>query len=433
MLNTIIEILATVIDTVFLIWFIPRFNHTTFLENKWTLSLPIASCVFQLIVDRLQGNFDLIFVIIQFIIFLAYSFLTCKKRYPRAILAACLYTVTIISIGSILSYIIAYLSPELNFLFVGDNSNSRIIFLTICKLMQYLTYRVILHIFRAGNNLDTQSSVWCVLFTLFSIISLTTLLWIYVYLKTDMIYAHIFVIVISIILSNVIFYLTIYHIQKLLKLKYELKLAKERMEFEAEKTKEAHIIWDNIRKVRHDIQNHLIIISNKIESGNAEQCLEYIKKIGPTIENMGNLIRTNNPVIDYLINSKLSKLNDVQVKISGYIGNLSDIEETDLTCIMGNILDNAIEAQKNVESNKRIELYFQNKNGNRIIICKNSISQSVLKNNIYLTSTKKDSINHGLGHRIVESSAKKYGGMVDYFEEENLFGVQIILPNNKPN
>ena len=106
---------------------------------------------------------------------------------------------------------------------------------------------------------------------------------------------------------------------------------------------------------------------------------------------------------------------------------------THLTSIIGNILDNAVEAQENVTGIKRIELLFRMKNDNRVIICKNTVSESVLQTNKELRSTKKNRQDHGLGHKIVETILKKYDGWVDYFENDGMFGVQIMLPMPREN
>ena len=63
-----------------------------------------------------------------------------------------------------------------------------------------------------------------------------------------------------------------------------------------------------------------------------------------------------------------------------------------------------------------------------MIIFKNTIGHPVLKYNPSLNSTKKDSSSHGFGHKIVERIVKDHKGMIDYFEEGDMFGVQIILP-----
>ena len=85
---------------------------------------------------------------------------------------------------------------------------------------------------------------------------------------------------------------------------------------------------------------------------------------------------------------------------------------------------------KNVSSDKRIELHFVQNNLTRVIVCKNSIEHSVLKNNKELRTTKESPELHGMGHQIVETTIKKYNGWIDYFEEDKMFGVQIMLPIN---
>lgn len=427
MLNTIFEILATVLDIVFLIWFVPKFNRTNVSEKKWTLIFPLASLLLQFAVDYIRGNFELIFIIIQFILFLLFSLFICERKYTRGILSACLFSLTIMTVGSIISYAFSYVYPGFEFLLTNYEGKARILFLIIAKTVQFLVYKIILQVFKAEDNLDTRSSIGCVLFTLFSTVVLTTLLYVCIEFQNERIQNYAFIIAVTVIFSNVVFYFFIYHIQKLIKLKYELKLTKERMAFEAEKTEEAHIIWDNIRKVRHDIKNHLVIISAQLEQGRIEECKKYVKKIEPAIECMGNMIHSNNSVIDYMINSKLSRLSDIEVSITGGMESFDDIEDTDIACIMGNILDNAIEAQKSVKGEKKIELFFTSIDNGRNIICKNTIEGSVL-NNRELKTTKKDEKNHGMGHKIVENAVKKYGGIVDYFEEENVFGIQIVLP-----
>ena len=213
-----------------------------------------------------------------------------------------------------------------------------------------------------------------------------------------------------------------------MKNKYELSLMRERIESEKSRTEEASAIWEKIRKLKHDLKNHFTVLKGKLDDGNVESCKKYLSELNQTVDSMGNLIKSGNSVIDYIINTKLSHLDGVRVLISGYVDNYSDIDDVDLACILGNVIDNAIEAQESVKTMKRIELSFLKKNSNRIIICKNTVSGSVLKNNKQLRTTKKCRDSHGLGHQIVEETVKKYDGIVDYFEEEDVFGVQIILP-----
>ena len=95
--------------------------------------------------------------------------------------------------------------------------------------------------------------------------------------------------------------------------------------------------------------------------------------------------------------------------------------------MIGNILDNAIEAIAPLER-KKIELLFLKQNSNRVIICKNTIAESVLVKNKDLHSTKKVDGSHGYGHIIINKIVEDYHGMVDYYEEDGMFGVQVVLP-----
>lgn len=428
MLNTIFEILATVIDFVFLTWFVPKFNRTSVLEKKWTLIFPLASLMLQFAVDYIHGNLEFIFIIIQFAFFFLFSLFLCDGKYTRAILSACLFALTLITVGSVIVHVFSYAYPWVEFVLVSYEGKERIIFLIICKTIQFIVYKILLQIFKAEDNLDTRSSIWCILFTLLTCVVLTTLVSLCVEFRDEKMQTYAFIIAIAVVITNVVFYFLIYHIQKLLKLKYELKLTKERMAFETEKMEEAHIIWDNIKKLRHDIKNHIIVISAQLDRGMVDECREYVKKLEPSVDSMGDLIRSNNEIADYIINSKLSKLDDIEVFIVGTLGNLEKVEDTDIACIMGNIIDNAVEAQNKVRGEKKIELVFSRVGGGVSIVCKNTIEKSVLSNNSDLKTSKNDKDSHGMGHKIVENAVKKYGGMIEYFEEENIFGVQIFLP-----
>lgn len=428
MFNSVLEISATVFDVVFMVWFVSNFNHRRFDEERLALIFPLCVLVFQLVCEEILETFSFLYSFGSIVLTLAYSMIICRRKFTRAVLSTCLYHASMMLVGSLSTSAFTLFIKDPNSIIMGSVSINRAIYLIIGKILQFVVLKLFLQIFNANDRFDFKNSLICLLFHLISTVGLGALLDIVTEANNQDIYIPIFITISVIALSNVAFYIMIYQIQKLLKQKYELKLMQERMEFEASKIEEANAVWNNIRKVRHDIKNHLIVISAQLDGGMVEECKEYVKKITPSVDNIGNLIRTNNPVMDYMINSKLSRLNDVNVKITGCMEKMDDIEDIDIACIMGNILDNAVEAQSNVCGEKRIEVIFMLKDGIRLIVCKNTVSSSVLKNNKYLRTYKKNPENHGIGHKIVESAVSKYNGAVDYFEEDGMFGVQIMLP-----
>ncbi|MBQ8289155.1 MAG: GHKL domain-containing protein [Clostridia bacterium] len=218
-----------------------------------------------------------------------------------------------------------------------------------------------------------------------------------------------------------------YSISRQGRLSFENQLITEKKRFEEDRHNDAESIWANVRKVRHDIKQHLTVLSCYLEEGKTEECKRYLDDLLSNVERMGNLMQSKNRVLDYLINSKLCNLTDTEVVIAGSVGDFSDIADRDLASIVGNLLDNAVEAVSEA-SEKRIELHFALMNSNRILICKNTVSRPVLSANPHLHSTKSGGKHLGLGTHIIRETVAKYNGMTDFFEDHEMFCAQIVLP-----
>ena len=342
-------------------------------------------------------------------------------------MGACIYEITFILLSSLLYMSISLIIGDSNVLTLGSTNVNRFIYIFLHKIALFALLQFILHIFRSNESMNVWNGVLTFFLSLTTIIGLGTTMSVAISPMAYDFYPQILIIVVSFILINVLLYVLLYQIQKLQKSRYELKLLEEKMAFEKARHNDASAVWDNVRKVQHDMKQHLTVMSGYLDQNESEACQIYIQSLLPQIDQMGKLIRSDNAILDYLINSKLCALKNTRVIISGSIGDLSDIRDADLACLMGNILDNAIEAIEHVEE-KRIELLFSKQNSNRIIICKNTVKESVLANNRELRTTKKTGDSHGWGHQIVEKIVSDYHGMIDYFEEFGMFGVQIILP-----
>lgn len=61
-------------------------------------------------------------------------------------------------------------------------------------------------------------------------------------------------------------------------------------------------------------------------------------------------------------------------------------------------------------------------------MCKNTVREKVNVNKGKLKTTKKNPSNHGLGHIIISSVAEQYGGYVNFFTENGMFGVEVSIP-----
>lgn len=117
------------------------------------------------------------------------------------------------------------------------------------------------------------------------------------------------------------------------------------------------------------------------------------------------------------------------IKINTTIQNgLKKIDDIDMCSLIGNLLDNAIEAQLNIiKDNRYIEVNMTNEDDILCISVKNAITGSVLINNNKLSTTKNDTKNHGLGTKIIKDIVGKYNGSIDYYEEDGFFCCDIRI------
>lgn len=428
MIGQIIEIGATLFDSILAVYFLTKFNYAGWRKNYYIIPAILIPFFFQTFVDAYIPHYNLLSTLIQFLLSLAYVFLICQRHYYRAFCSACIYKISLIIINSCT---VSLFSVFFDFesLFIGEDNIMRYLFVVSAKVLLLLILLLILKFYNRESNGNLLYSILTFLFTLVTVLGLKRALDTIAYTKESQIRVNLFIIAIIFLSLNIFLYILLNQISKLQKRNYELKLLNEKSKFEEAKYQEALSIWNSAEKIRHDVKHHMAAISGMIDTGDIEGCQEYLNGYLVHIQNNKKFSRSGNTVIDYLLDSKLSPLENTQIIVAGSVGDLADIQDTDLASLIGNILDNAIEAEKAVKD-KRIELHFSSQNNNRIIICKNNIEKSVLAENKELNSTKPNASHHGLGHQIVAEIAKKYNGLVYYFEDRQMFGVQIMLPKS---
>ncbi|MBQ6043548.1 MAG: sensor histidine kinase [Clostridia bacterium] len=426
-MGIIIEYAASLIDSILCIWFISRFINAK--KNKLMALISTAIYfVITILCDKFLPNFNMLGTSILFVVSLIYAIIICQRHYVKAILACAIYKGVLILSSSLLFTIISSMIEDFGALLQGSDSTVRLVLISIHKIVIISVFVLILVVFKNANITDLLTgaavfgvSVLTILGLGATMVAVTSGLY-----KSNPVSCYL--LLITYILINIFVYLLVNRVKNLEKQKYELKLLGDRHEYQQEKYLEAAAVWNNIRKVQHDMKNHLVAIKGELDSGKIEDCKEYVDTLIPKTDQIGKLMKSDNDILDYLINSKLCALKDTQVIVSGAVGDLSDISDGDLVSIFGNILDNAVEAIEGLEE-KRIELLFNRHKDNRIIICKNTIGKSVLKDNSDLKTTKANHDAHGLGHIIVEETVTKLGGMIEYSEKGDMFVVQIILPD----
>ena len=198
---------------------------------------------------------------------------------------------------------------------------------------------------------------------------------------------------------------------------------------------EKEIIYERIRKIHHDFKNHIICIEKLLEQEKFESANEYIEGLKEEVVETYTWIKTGNDVVDAILNQKKSEgiKKNIKVDIKVNIPEEIDINPLDLCTILGNALDNSIEANEKIEDKNRRNIYVKiNPYKDYLFI---EILNPTLVNPIdeegKLNTTKRDSINHGFGMKSIKSVVEKYNGILSYEYNEGEFILNIMLPIGK--
>lgn len=161
-----------------------------------------------------------------------------------------------------------------------------------------------------------------------------------------------------------------------------------------------------------------------------EEIQEYLKGVASFVQPKGCFVLTGNSLIDGLINLKLGAVSELP-----YIDIYHDIQiqkdalpdPFDLTILLGNLLDNAVDAVNNCSGNKLLELRIESKQGLLIIEIKNTYEGKILEKGKNFYTTKKEKTGHGIGLKNVKSIVEKYNGTMDIHYEDSIFCVKLLI------
>lgn len=192
---------------------------------------------------------------------------------------------------------------------------------------------------------------------------------------------------------------------------------------------------ENIRRLSHDIKNHLEVLKENIEP---EQKIEYINGIERKLNKYQSYYKSGNTFIDNLLHTKRLEAIEkgIEFKVFADFTEFRQIRNEDLCVIISNTIDNALrECRLMKEENPMVECLVQLKakkvKGFLSILCENSLRDSqvrYLRENATLETSKEDKKNHGFGVKNIKSVVKDYGGEVSFSVLDDMFSVSVIIP-----
>lgn len=219
---------------------------------------------------------------------------------------------------------------------------------------------------------------------------------------------------------------------------FQLNYEKQMFEMISLKTDMEKKYYDRMEKVNveqsnymHDLKFLLKTIGDLAVHDQNEEIKTVVQGMKIRIGEMEDEFYTKNKVLNTILCEKKREAIDCQIDYTAYVEPgvpLSFIQDIDLIIIMGNIIDNAIEASKKVESGYLDIKIFETQKGHFLMIrVENKFNGIVKRQGDSFHTTKENESKHGIGLKNVKDCIKKYDGILQIDTENNVFTVSIIF------
>jgi sensor histidine kinase YesM len=307
----------------------------------------------------------------------------------------------------------------------GIEESGRTLFASSVSVLLFLTCSIFFRSF-GRNNSDVPDEKWWELTTV-TIVSVGLLVLIVESEKMSVI--SIVYICSAVLLLNFV----LYYLHQTLKENYEKTLEKAIVDEQILAYEKQLLLnreqEDRVRALKHDMRNHLTEISLLAKSGAIEDLKSYIHSMDSALQPPEKTVDSGNFPIDGIINQKMEEAaaNGIPIDCKLTIPSNLSLNSFDITVLLGNLLDNAIEGCTGCKE-PHIELELAYAGGCMLIRVSNPYERMLSIKNGKLLSTKNDGKKHGYGMYGIHSIVEKYGGNIQIHHEEGIFDVQIEFP-----
>lgn len=178
----------------------------------------------------------------------------------------------------------------------------------------------------------------------------------------------------------------------------------------------------------HDLKHQIRAIRNVSE----EDREKYLKGMEESVRIYEAIVKTGNEVLDTILTEKSLYCKDKGITVSCVAdgSQMNFIDTVDLYAILGNALDNAIEAVVKLESEeqKQIDVVVYRRQNFLVMNIVNPIAEKLIYEEELPVTTKGDKRYHGFGLKSMNYIVRKYDGFLNISETDGCFSLKILIP-----
>jgi hypothetical protein len=183
-----------------------------------------------------------------------------------------------------------------------------------------------------------------------------------------------------------------------------------------------------IRKYRHDLRHYNRVMAGFLEDKEYDKAISYLGELDSSLEKVTAVSFCNNKVVNELLTIYASRCQKMGFKLraKAVVPEHLPMEETDLTSLVANALENAVEAQEKLPEEKRHIKFEMEYDGRKLkLYTQNPTSVQNTFNNGLPISTRE--IQSGIGSKQIRDIAEKYGGAASFKQEDDSFILKAIM------
>lgn len=188
---------------------------------------------------------------------------------------------------------------------------------------------------------------------------------------------------------------------------------------------------ESLRAIKHDIHHHLSTIYSLIDHNESERLTDYLNEYQTHFDLDYTAASTGNIVIDSILSVKLYHARQQHTRLDYSIALPEHFPFTDveLSALLGNLFDNALEACRLIPENERFITFQIRQQENMLLIHMENAFDGIIKETpAHQILSRKSEPNHGIGLKRVTALVEEAGGFINIRHKEQLFTVHIMMP-----
>ncbi len=279
------------------------------------------------------------------------------------------------------------------------------------------------------NNLTNKYRIMMLLFPVFSLfIVISTDLFLVISKTHEIKYLIMFFLIVC---GLIYFNIMVFEFIDTYSAKLELDVAQKLIKQQSDSYKMLEVNESELRQLKHNIKEHMETMKELLRNNSAGGSDEFLNSLNKLSSSVTGVSYTADSTLDAVLNAESRKAAEQNIKYVVKTHRLNapvNIEAVDKSIILGNAIDNAIEACQHLDEKFVVIDIAADYSRIKIRIENSSMPIDVKAG---FKTSKKDSVNHGFGIKSIKNSLRKYNGIYDLTYDDGITVCQILMDNPK--